>query len=112
MNEYIPQGSGFSPDGGYCFRKGNLLYWKDGDITDLSAGDFMIRYVQESIGEDFSAWTDEERSKVRAATLAKRDAWRKKEALENIEREELQASAKAKLTDAEFAAVVYLGRYE
>ena len=38
MMGFLPNGSGWSPDGGPFWKKGDFVYWSDGDITDLRDG--------------------------------------------------------------------------
>ena len=42
--QQIPNGHGFSPDGGEFESKDGTLYWKDGTITILKPGE-MVRYM-------------------------------------------------------------------
>jgi len=42
----IPNGRGFSPDGGCFESKDGTLYWDDGTVTILKRGD-MIRYLMD-----------------------------------------------------------------
>lgn len=108
----MQEGPGWSPDGGRFWVRAGFIYWENGDIGDISKGQCPGRIMPggNNHGEDFSAWTDEHRAKVkkqwaeqRAAQKQSQDAW-----LEKHER--LVASARGKLTAEELEAVLYEGR--
>jgi hypothetical protein len=61
----MKDGPMFSPDAGRCWRKNNVLYWEDGDITAGECSRF-IRLMPMPDGEDYSLWTDEKRTSVKA----------------------------------------------
>lgn len=50
---HLPNGPGFSPDGGRFWVKGNLLYWKDGEVWDMTEG-WVIRAMMYDEGDDYS----------------------------------------------------------
>jgi hypothetical protein len=58
----LPDGPGYSPDGGRYWVKGNLLFWSDGGIWDMNEGG-LIRTLPElgMHAENFSLWSDEKR---------------------------------------------------
>lgn len=41
----LPDGKGFSPDGGNGEVKKNVIYWDDGDVTDLNVGGIAVRWM-------------------------------------------------------------------
>jgi hypothetical protein len=43
----LPDGKGFSPDGGKGEVRENIIYWEDGGITDLSVGGLAVRWMPE-----------------------------------------------------------------
>lgn len=107
----VPNGPGWSPDGGNYWAKDNVLYWHDGDITKLGPG-IAVRLGfpgSNDNGEDYSAWTDEHRAEVKAKFAADRAEYKRKQEEEEAVNEKLVESAKAKLTEDEFDAVVALG---
>lgn len=102
-------GPSWSPDGGSFWRKDGKLYWEDGDITEDGG---MMREMPTMTPEsewhkfeDFSAWTDEHRSKVKAEKAAERAAAKKAHDEWVAGIRALQESAKAKLTPEEYEAV-------
>ena len=36
--QIVPDGKGWSPDGGYFTSKDNIIYWDDGDVSNLNDG--------------------------------------------------------------------------
>jgi hypothetical protein len=103
------QGPGWSPDGGRFWVRGTNIYWEDGSIGDLTTG----RGVPCRVGihntfhnEDYSKWTDEQRAQV----AARHEEARKKNKAEMDEfwkeNERLCKSARAKLTEEEWDAVI------
>ena len=91
----------FSPDCGRFEHIGNKFYFEDGDITDDD--DTFIRMMPVDDGVEFSKWTDEERSKVKAEWKKQRAEWDKENRLRDQKIRKLRASAKKKLTEEEFA---------
>ena len=115
MNE-TRNGPGWSPDGGYFWRKDGKLYWSDGDITDDGG---MMRQMPcddpksfYSGVENFSEWSDEKRATVRAEAQKKRDEYRAKSDAYIAKIEALCAIAKTKLTPEEYEAVEAYGYHE
>lgn len=106
-----PQGPGWSPDGGRYWIKGHFIYWHTGHVGDLRDGAvFRVMPGGYQHDEDYSAWTDEHRAQVRKEWEERRDAAKAEaEAAEKIRQGHL-ASARAKLTDEEWHAVVEEGR--
>ena len=104
----LPNGGGWSPDGGSFWVRDHKAYWATGEITDLSQTGMAFRVGSsgDSKGEDYSKWTDEQRAKAEANTNREqaelRDTLRKM----NVDRLALAKSARQKLTDAEWRAVV------
>lgn len=49
----LPNGPGFSPDGGRFWVKDNLLYWQDGEVWDMTEG-WIIRAVTWEKGDNYS----------------------------------------------------------
>lgn len=41
----LPDGEGFSPDGGRGTVKNNIIYWEDGDVTDLNVRGIAVRWM-------------------------------------------------------------------
>jgi hypothetical protein len=44
---HLPDGRGFSPDSGPGEVKNNVIYWDDGDVTDLNVGGLAVRWMPE-----------------------------------------------------------------
>ena len=110
IHSIISQGPGYSPDGGNLWRRGNLIYWDDGQVTNLEEHvSYIIRYMRLTNGEDYSKWTDEQRAKAkseRANQIARHKA--RVEEL-TAARDKLVESARVKITIEEFEAVCSLG---
>lgn len=106
-----PQGPGYSPDGGKYWIKGHFIYWHDGQVGDLRDG-LMIRVMPGGYhhDENYSAWSDEHRAKVKQEWAEKRAAWKKEAEEAEARRQVHLASARAKLTDDEWNAVLVEGR--
>jgi len=108
----LPAGPGWSPDGGKFWVKDNLVYWSDGDITDMNNGGVFRtmpgNYTHE---ENYSEWSDEKRAEVKAKFKAERDEAAAEEAKEDAEQEALCRTAKTKLTKEEYEAVHAAGSY-
>ena len=104
----IADGPQWSPDGGKLWAKNNVVYWEDGDVTDLNEkGPFCcLRLMPGGYehNEDYSAWTTEHRAQVWAASQARYAA--AQQAQEQSERRTslLRASARLKLTPEEAEA--------
>jgi len=79
----LPEGPGWSPDGGKFWVKGDLLYWHDGTIWDMRDG-CIIRSMH---------YDHDEYAKIKAED----DCY-------NAERTRLRESARAKLTPEEIEA--------
>jgi hypothetical protein len=103
---FLPEGPGWSPDGGRFWVKDGKSYWEDGDITDLSIEGHLFRTMPgNASGEDYSAWSEEKRSAEKAKNALLRDRYAK-EVAELSERDKmLVESARSKLTEDEFEAV-------
>jgi hypothetical protein len=41
----LPDGPGYSPDGGRGEVKGNIVYWEYGDVTDLNVSGIAVRWM-------------------------------------------------------------------
>lgn len=41
----LPDGEGWSPDGGRGMVKNNIIYWEDGDVTDLNVVGLAVRWM-------------------------------------------------------------------
>ena len=84
MSYRLPDGGGWSPDGGSFWVQGELVYWADGDITKQDMHNIFrtLDYGRpEGDGtENYSKWTPEHRAKVRAETARLREEYIKKEA--------------------------------
>ncbi len=102
INRNLPEGPGYSPDGGACWIRAGKIYWADGDVTNVGNG--FIRYMPMEEGEDYSAWTDEHRAKVKSESDAKREAYNREYEAEEKRVEALKESARLKLTDKEIEA--------
>jgi hypothetical protein len=93
----------WSPDGGrFVFCEGKT-YWSDGDVTD-GLPLRMMPFGGEH-NEDYSAWSDEYRAKVRAEHQAIYAERRRIEAERIKRRDLLVESAKSKLTEDEIDAL-------
>lgn len=64
MGKWLPDGPGYSPDGGNFWCKGELVYWEDGEVTKLSDG--VFRALSYTTGVDYSQWDDIKRAAARA----------------------------------------------
>jgi len=106
----LPDGPHWSPDGGYFWAKGGKYYWRHGSITTSPPCRIWDGNVNEELAEDYSAWSDEKRAEVFAETERKREEWRKLEVEYQTEQEKLIESARAKITEEEFAAIFASGR--
>lgn len=108
----MDQGPGWSPDGGYFWVRGDFIYWADGEVGQISKGNFPCRqgFGDYSNVEDFSAWSDKKRASVLAETIRKRDEYKSAQNKYYTKRSELVAAARAKLTEEEFSAVWEAGR--
>jgi hypothetical protein len=66
---HLPQGPGWTPDGGVFWVRDNFIYWPDGDIWDMNKGQIPCRTWDPGNldkTEDFSQWSDEKREAIRA----------------------------------------------
>lgn len=104
----LPDGPGWSPDGGKFWVKGDVLYWEDGDVWDMTDGGVIRLAGGPFHHEDYSEWSDEKRAEVRAIHAASRKIQKVNDRARKKELKALQKSARKKLTDAEFAAVLAL----
>jgi hypothetical protein len=109
----MPDGPGWSPDGGYYYVRDGMIYWSDGEVGDTRKGQGPCRLgvnSDYSHVEDFSQWSDEKRAAVLAETMRKRAEYAaiRKAAYEEMER--LVEIARGKLTEDEFNAVMEYGR--
>lgn len=108
----LPDGPGWSPDGGDFWVKGDLLYWSDGSIWDMRDGG-MIRTMPDGPTpesewhkyENFSAWSDEKRAEAVAENMAKREDAKKQQDEEMARIKLLCISAKSKITQEEYEAI-------
>jgi len=98
-------GPGFSPDGGNYWEKDGVLYWEDGDITVLGPN-VWLRTMDVSTGIDYSAWSDEERAAVKEKWRLKRIAAKDQYDAGWAECQRLVESAKAKVTEEEWDALI------
>lgn len=48
----LPDGPGWSPDGGRCWINDNVVYWHDGEISDLNEGG-VIRFMNYVHNENY-----------------------------------------------------------
>lgn len=101
----LPDGPGWSPDGGQFWVKGDSLYWHDGDVTDLSAG-CALRTMPGGYQHDdnYSLWTDEERALIKAESDKRYAVKLQEEQVREANRDSLRSSAKSKLTADEIEA--------
>ena len=99
----LPEGPGWSPDGGKFWVKGDLLYWHDGTIWDMRDG-CIIRSMHYDHDEDYSAWSDDKRAAVLAENRAEYAKIKAEDDCYNAERTRLRESARAKLTPEEIEA--------
>lgn len=74
---HLPDGPGWSPDGGYFWVKGDTLYWEDGATWDMNDGCVIRVGFGPYECENFSAWTDEQRAAALAAAAERREQIRK-----------------------------------
>lgn len=71
MNErHLADGPHWSPHGDYFWAKGGKYYWPDGDITDSPPCVTWDSGSDKSHVEDYSAWTDKHRAKVKTEIAA------------------------------------------
>ena len=112
IQSQLPQGPGWSPAGGEFWVRGNFIYWSDGDVGDLRLGQgpCSVGFGNYEGVEDFSAWTDEHRAEVKKSFAKRRDEWARQAAEAEAARIKLVESARKKLTEEEFLAVVAEGR--
>ena len=108
----IPDGPGWSPDGGKFWVNGGVLYWEDGDAWDMTSGGVIRTGLGPYTHEDYSAWTDERRAEVHAEWVAHRQKWKQQRDAEEAARRALIKSAKAKLTPEEFEACLGVEFYD
>ncbi len=97
-------GPGWSPDGGKFWKKGDKLYWHDGEVTNAN---LLIRVGMSGTScdhEDYSAWSDEKRAAIFKETQSRWEAAAKEEKRELEIRNTLRASARLKLTAEEIKA--------
>ncbi len=106
----IGDGNYWSPDGGYFTAKGDKIFWEDGGIAANPMGG-PFRLMPSYRGLDCSLMTDEERAAKQARAKADREAYAIQMAEHEKQHEALLASAKAKLTEDEYAACLEEGRY-
>lgn len=101
----------FSPDGGKFEKLADKLYWETGEITKLGDNPMscVIRCLPSETGERYSQWTDEYRVTVIEGWRAKREQWATERENQQREQDALLESAAAKLTEAEYQAVVNSG---
>jgi len=100
----LPDGPGFSPDGGAYWKKGDRIYFYDGDVYFAAEKGPFMRWMPTETGEDFSAWSDEERAIAKTGWKVRREEEQRRQEESKKRRQELRASAKAKLTAAEIDA--------
>ena len=70
---HLPDGPGWSPDGGYFWVKGDTLDWEDGATWDMNDGCVIRVGFGPYECENFSAWTDERRAAALAAAAERRE---------------------------------------
>lgn len=101
------------PDGNYRFQSGvkctvrnNVVYVQNGDIIDFNIHPYAAAWLQPSMhGEDYSAWTDDDRAAKRKE-IADAEAAAKAAEREKVARQTALADAAlAKLTDEEREAL-------
>lgn len=102
----LPDGPGYSPDGGKFCVKDGVLYWHDGTFRKLD-GSWMVRTMPMNHGQDYSAFSDEERAALVKKWTDQRIEYENKQRKEYEAREVLRASARLKLTEDEYNAVEY-----
>ena len=108
----LPDGPGWSPDGGDFWVNGDLLYWNDGSVWDMNDGGVIRTMPGDPIPEsewgkyeNYSGWSDEKRSALLAKAKADHDEMMAQDMSYQDEQDALIASAKAKLTTEEYGAV-------
>ena len=101
----LPDGPGWSPDGGKFWVKGDLLYWSDGSVWDMRDGG-IIRTMPNGYqhDEDYSSWSEERRSATLSAARVEYARYAEEEKQREERRNALRASALTKLTADEAEA--------
>ena len=101
----LPDGPGWSPDGGEYWVKNDVMYWHDGDVTRLERG-IAVRTMPIDHGHDYSAWNDEKRAEVAEEWRLKRLAYGDQRKARERDVERWVKSAKKKITEKEWDAIV------
>lgn len=105
----MTDGPYFSPDGGHFWVKDGTAYWEDGSVMkDIAM--CIFRYMPYEGGEDYSQWTDNHRAGMRAEYERKRDACNAKQLKQEGEWKQLRESAREKITEKEYDAILEEGR--
>jgi hypothetical protein len=123
MNEFVPipnfitradfkDGDYCSPDSGYFVCRGGMIYWEDGEVWSVKKSrEAIFRYMPvTSAPEDYSKWTKEKRDEVvkHYRVLQAEETLRIQ--ADNDDRQRLVNSARSKLTEDEFNAMLEEGR--
>jgi len=108
---WLPDGPGYSIDGGYYWVRGDSIYFNNGQVFPNRFCPMRLGPIEPQPGtvEDFSAWSDEKRAAVLAESEAR---WAEAEAREQTAYESRKAlciAARAKLTADEWYAVYHAG---
>ena len=71
--KWLKDGPGFSPDGGRFWKRGDKIFWEDGEITSAtSEGVFRCMKIKGRDCEDFSQRSEEKRKAVQAEYAKRR----------------------------------------
>ena len=101
----LPDGPGWSPDGGKYWVKDGVTYWHDGQTTPNNAGIFFrVMPGGYEHDENYAAWTPEHRAAVFAESKARYAVAEERERKEEVRISELRESARKKLTVEEAEA--------
>lgn len=105
----LVDGPGCAQNGGYFDKKGDLVFWENGTVQNLSETGVNF-YLLTDHREDadktrYSEWTDERRAAEREKREAERLAQEEEAMCRQNKIDALLASARAKLTTEEYDAV-------
>lgn len=103
---------GFSPDIGKFVERDGKTYSEWGHVYGSDACFRSLPYGSDA-HENYADWTDEQRSERLAKNVLEHEEYKKRRQAERDARQVLVDSAKAKLTEEEFSAVLqYAASYD